>query len=493
MDVQGRHILEEIHRCPDQREVSMALTRLALADSVSSLHWYLAIIYEPEHTLLPPLPQKEPSLSQRGKLRRKTTAEQDVNPAIEPQAAPTHDLPALEARSEPDAEAASLHATCASTPSITQDEDMDDISPVEFSQSCSISNNLPEKPRRASSSKPVSTRNRSTSVSQASGRLMSVESQDLFLPTSSPRLEPMDVDVTVIDIDLITEGTESKDILPSSDASTSTHVSEPPSAQSSKPPSRMTGIPPTRFYGSSASNKGKQKAVEPAFVPDSEEEDERNEDEKNEREVDAMLDVQSNLATQTTQTSNDPLRTWIFTLDSLGSRHPQAQKVLRYWLQAEAKDKRQYDEVRIAEVKFAQVPSQPNFADCGIYLLHFAKTFLEDPVHYFDLIHRSKKIYPAEQRKVDWNESVVQHSRQDLIKRIKVLSKEWKVSRAAKEEDAKRKRKSEELGQADNDSSDAEVDILEDVKVPQPTSKLKKKEKVEEEEDEDRPTKRLRG
>ena len=38
-------------------------------------------------------------------------------------------------------------------------------------------------------------------------------------------------------------------------------------------------------------------------------------------------------------------------MDSLGSRHPQAQKVLRYWLKAEAKDKRQTDEVRIAEVK----------------------------------------------------------------------------------------------------------------------------------------------
>lgn len=52
-----------------------------------------------------------------------------------------------------------------------------------------------------------------------------------------------------------------------------------------------------------------------------------------------------------------------------------------------------------------------------------------------------------------------------------------------KEEDAKRKRESEELGQADNDS-DAEVDILEDVKAPQPTRKSKEKE---------RPAKRLRG
>ncbi|KAG1884985.1 hypothetical protein F4604DRAFT_1974381 [Suillus subluteus] len=463
----------------------MSLVRSTLTDPVPSLHWYLAIIYEPEHTLLPPLPQKEPSLSQRGKLRRKTAAEPDVIPATEPGAAPPHDLPALEARSEPDAEAASLHATCASTPSITQDEDMDDISPVEFTQSCSISN---PKPLRPSSSNSVSIRGRSASVGKASGRSMSVEAHvDLLLPTSSPCLESMDVDVTVIDIDTLPEGTEPRDNLPSSNASTSTHVSEPPSALSSKPPSRMTGIPTTHFYGTSTKSKGKQKAVEPAVVPDSEEEDERNEDEKQEREVDAMLDIQPSLATQT---SNDPLRTWIFTLDSLGSRHPQAQKVLRYWLKAEAKDKQQFDEVRPAEVKLAQVPSQPNFADCGVYLLHFAKTFLSDPVHYFNLIHQSKKICPAEQRKLDWDEAVVQYSRKNLIARIQVLSKEWKVSRAVKEEDAKRKRESEELGQADKDS-DAEVDILEDVKVPQPAPKSKEKEPKSKEKE--RPAKRMRG
>ncbi|KAG1906516.1 uncharacterized protein F5891DRAFT_1002663 [Suillus fuscotomentosus] len=444
-----------------------------------NLHWYLAIIYEPEYTLLPPLPQKEPSLSQRAKLRRKTATEPDVITATEPEAVPPQDLPALGTRSEPDAESASLHATCASTPSITQDEDMDDISPVEFTQSCSISGHLPPKLLRVSPSNSISTQGRSASVGKASGRSISVEAHvDLHLSTSSPCLEPMDVDVTVIDIDTIPEGTGPKDNLPSSNASTSTHVSEAPSVPSSKPPSRM-GIPAAHFYGTSTRTKGKQKAVEPVVVPDSEEEDDRNEDEKHEREVDAMLDVQPSLAT-----SNDPLTTWIFTLDSLGSRHPQAQKVLRYWLKAEAKDKQQLDEVRLAEVKLAQVPSQPNFADCGVYLLHFAKTFLANPVHYFNLVHQSKKIYPAEQRKLDWNEHVVQHSRKDLIERIQILSKEWKASRAAKEEDAKRKRESEseELGQADNDS-DVEVDILEDTKVSE--SMLKSKE--------DRPLKRLRG
>jgi len=91
----------------------MPLTRLALTDVVPSLHWYLAIIYEPEHTLKLPLPPKELSLSQRGKLRRKNATEPDVITDSQPEAPP--DLLPLEERSELGAEAASMHATCAST------------------------------------------------------------------------------------------------------------------------------------------------------------------------------------------------------------------------------------------------------------------------------------------------------------------------------------------------------------------------------------------
>ena len=32
---------------------------------------------------------------------------------------------------------------------------------------------------------------------------------------------------------------------------------------------------------------------------------------------------------------------------------------------------------------FVKVPTQPNFCDCGVYLLHLAQTFMKDPQHYF--------------------------------------------------------------------------------------------------------------
>lgn len=36
---------------------------------------------------------------------------------------------------------------------------------------------------------------------------------------------------------------------------------------------------------------------------------------------------------------------------------------------------------------YIQVPVQPNFCDCGIYLLHFAQTFMSDPDNYCSTIH----------------------------------------------------------------------------------------------------------
>jgi Ulp1 family protease catalytic subunit len=72
----------------------------------------------------------------------------------------------------------------------------------------------------------------------------------------------------------------------------------------------------------------------------------------------------------------------------------------------EAHDKRQLDEATLNEPKgmqaivgtypfilrfawdsvIVQVPHQPNFCDCGIYLLHFAKTFMKDPQLSSDII-----------------------------------------------------------------------------------------------------------
>jgi len=99
-------------------------------------------------------------------------------------------------------------------------------------------------------------------------------------------------------------------------------------------------------------------------------------------------------------------RTYIYTFDSLASKHPQAVKRLGKYLLMEAHDKKQLDEDTLNEPKGMQaivgtqlvycevrgvfscfqVPHQPNYCDCGIYLLHFAKTFMKDPQFSSDII-----------------------------------------------------------------------------------------------------------
>lgn len=70
-------------------------------------------------------------------------------------------------------------------------------------------------------------------------------------------------------------------------------------------------------------------------------------------------------------------RTWIFTFDSLGSRHPSVATNLRKWLAYEARDKLKM-EVNFDDVKYVEGKclDQPNFLDCGLYLIHFVERIL---------------------------------------------------------------------------------------------------------------------
>ena len=97
-------------------------------------------------------------------------------------------------------------------------------------------------------------------------------------------------------------------------------------------------------------------------------------------------------------------RTYIFVFDSLNGKHPGAQKNLTQYLRYEATDKKGVEnptppEAMAAHVRIdpgqhsslyahqiLQVPTQDNYCDCGLYLLHFAKVFMEDPAKSFHTI-----------------------------------------------------------------------------------------------------------
>ncbi|KAG5654258.1 hypothetical protein H0H81_005501 [Sphagnurus paluster] len=157
--------------------------------------------------------------------------------------------------------------------------------------------------------------------------------------------------------------------------------------------------------------------------------------------------------------------TYIFTFDSLGSKHPQAIRQLRKYLKKEAEDKLGKTNTSEAQGKQAQVPVQPNFCDCGLYLLHFAETFMSDPSKYSKLIStRSPGKVMNAARQDDWNAARTVNMRERLAEEIKELSALWKQNRAAREE-AKRQELSEGNVIEVVESSDDEVDIVETIPV----------------------------
>ncbi|KAG0262694.1 hypothetical protein DFQ27_002213 [Actinomortierella ambigua] len=73
---------------------------------------------------------------------------------------------------------------------------------------------------------------------------------------------------------------------------------------------------------------------------------------------------------------------YIIVLDSLDLRHPTIFNNLRNYLQHELLSKKDLSiKVTNAEMigKYAKWPRQGNHCDCGVFLLHYAKTFLKDP------------------------------------------------------------------------------------------------------------------
>ncbi|KAF8758676.1 Ulp1 protease family, C-terminal catalytic domain [Rhizoctonia solani] len=86
-------------------------------------------------------------------------------------------------------------------------------------------------------------------------------------------------------------------------------------------------------------------------------------------------------------------KTWILILDSLGGKHARTVRILREYLQAEAQER--YKKVvdikdtrssgGFVDDKHLSVPVQPNWCDCGVYLLHYVEAFYANPLEIIAL------------------------------------------------------------------------------------------------------------
>ncbi|KAJ7505111.1 hypothetical protein B0H11DRAFT_1976828 [Mycena galericulata] len=429
-----------------------------------NLHWYLAIIYHPEHTLKPPPPTKSPA------TRRKAREEPDKSPEL------VQSKLSLTGRSArpPDSKASSVTRRSPSeargssgtlSPTSNGQAEAEVVDELMIS-SCSITED--DVPAPGTTEKPDTCATDDERDSLFDGPAPMDVDVDALEVTGEQRSPPAvsgdpskdddshtesegpsvnDPDIMEIDGPVEVDGAADQSMDP---IDLFAHDSPPPTA-----PPISKAVAPVNFYGSSAKSRGKRKAESPpveTFPPQDASPPEASEDD-----ADDVLVV-----------SDQPC-TYVFTLDSLGTRHPKVVKVLGQYLKFEAREKRgiPWEESSHPVGKMAQVPHQPNFCDCGIYLLHLAQTFISRPKHYCELITAKKGTTNSVQRQYQWNNDGTKNLRETLFDRIMELSREWKKDRAAKQQ----LKKDEVIVP---ESSDDEVDIVETTSATSAPSSRKK-------------------
>jgi len=142
---------------------------------------------------------------------------------------------------------------------------------------------------------------------------------------------------------------------------------------------------------------------------------------------------------------------------------------LTKYLQMEAKDKKGIENTSTPVYKHAFVPGQPNFCDCGLYLLHFVETFMSDPEGYCKHICRTTKSSTSEERNQAWNGDSVPAMREGMTKRILEESEVWKEAKIRRESEKKEAGDSKTAGgrEAAAEESDDMI-IVDDVIAEKP-------------------------
>ncbi|KAG2009837.1 sentrin-specific protease, variant 2 [Coprinopsis cinerea AmutBmut pab1-1] len=319
------------------------------------MHWYLALIFEPEHVLRPPPPASSTSKQ-----------EDEVPREEEKTAGPRGD----------DVEVASVRACSIQDPSEVKAEAprvMDvDASPGKPPPSPTLSYADPDEIMN-DASKPGASRLPSP---------MRVSPSPEIVETSRNPSPPMS---TTTDSHPVTE------------------VNDDVEVEADDLNIGPSGISPGSFYGkSSAKQYGKKRPV------------------PKKRRVGRKSDVPAVV------TGPLPNTTYVFTLDSLGTPHTHASNQLAKYLKLEAKDKKGIEtEVKVIQRRQAYVPTQPNYCDCGLYLLHLAQTFVSNPQFYLEKCCTNDRTTSNAQRQEDWHDHKVPEMRQQLQQEIRKLSQEW--------------------------------------------------------------------
>ncbi|TFY72834.1 hypothetical protein EVG20_g175 [Dentipellis fragilis] len=355
------------------------------------LHWYLAIICNPEYVLAPPPPKIDAPVRRSGRKSAPEAEEtRPLSPSIPPtesyRSSVTQDIPLTRSRSP-----SQVPESVVSEPDVGEENTVEDMV------------SMPNRQGKVEESDKSDVADQPMSVVDVED-----DNDDDNLSLQYPS-SPVNKTEAL--------STEPPTIVPQSD-----DVVRPVTVTSSS-------IPPATFYGKSNKAKGKQKARPSNEITD----------------VDGEISRESIYISDTEESVPKHPRTQIYTFDSLGSNHPQAIRRLGNYLQMEAADKKGIPKEQItpAEGRAAQVPIQQNYCDCGVYLLHFVKSFMKDPELSVKIIESHKPSALKRKRvKVDphehWEGDVIKKYREELMGRVKMLSESWKKMRAEREEQKKK-------------------------------------------------------
>ncbi|THU99014.1 cysteine proteinase [Dendrothele bispora CBS 962.96] len=127
----------------------------------------------------------------------------------------------------------------------------------------------------------------------------------------------------------------------------------------------------------------------------------------------------------------EKLQSSIWTLDPLGFERPEVINLLSFYLKSEAQEKRgvTVSNKSIIGVK-GLIPIQPNWYDCGPYILVFVKTFMESPEEFLEMIATDDTDLEKLMR---WKSEEFEEIRGFLQVEICRLAKEWSSWQKEKE------------------------------------------------------------
>ncbi|KAJ3838081.1 hypothetical protein F5878DRAFT_562963 [Lentinula raphanica] len=412
-----------------------------------NLHWYLAIIYQPNLVLLPP---RERELPTRHNTRSSNAHEEHASGISTPVEAPSPTSPTvLSNEAEP---AGSSRRSASSTTAVSvapspsesglaqEDSDADaeetahGLMAIDISVEVQMSDSNDDPPSPHPS---------------IFGDDMKVD-EDLKVDYKAEENNLVSPSFT----SLVTSSRNPRD-LPSS-MEVERPLSDVKGVSNSPGHPKTTSVPASSFYAAPPqSRKGKEKAVELAeeiFNDDS-----------------ILIDSQVH------ETDEQP-KTTIFTLDSLGSKHPRAVNILKQYLIAEAEDKKQLQNTNPALGRTLSVPTQPNYCDCGVYLIHFAQVFVQR-AEYFANISQKKGTRSQTDRNTDWDGHRLNDFRDELRQKVDLLSKTWKEENQPRPQEPEKtvvpQAEDRRTATVVHELSDSDIDIVEPAVTDIPERKVK--------------------